>query len=360
MPTTIDYMISNLDRKPIRDIISELNAVQQEIFIKFVIEKFEDSMSSSNFKSAKLVKDLLTNNSVNSYNDLLDKFNDYKLCTNQYEKVVIRYGERSAIELKEKYNKRPKPSSITCLSTTFWTNKGFSVEEAKRKVFVLQSANAKKKHNRFKENNLSYKEILPNCIEYWLKRGYAETEGEILRKLQSSKSEMSYENYISKFGLEAGTLKLKDITERRKATLIERYGTYAFTGACSKESLRFFIPLYKTIRKLGVHKDDIFWGIKGSKEFAQHKDGFNFFYDFTIKSLKITIEYNGVFWHARPNDEWKGFGIKEENLAYNLIKSNAITDFGYEQHIVWSDENLKERRNELIEIIKEKYDNATS
>jgi len=342
-----------LERKPIRDIINKLPDDKKQYFIQFIAEYIgHKKLSSSLKRKYELFKDILVNNE-NSYISL---FTEYNSSNNQYRKADIRHGLGSGKKLKTTYAARPKAVNInSCFTVTYWIAKGLSTEEAKKKVSELQSKNAKKKHHKFKSNRLSYKEYLPNCIEYWIARGYDLNESEILRKQISIKSELSYANYIKKYGFDIGTAKLKALHEKRKATLIERFGTTVLNGKCSKESLKFFIPLYKSIRKLGVNKNDIFWGIRGSKEFAHHYNGMNFFYDFTIQSLKITIEYNGAFWHARPETEWKGFGSKEENLAYNHIKENTIKQYGHDLYIVWSDEDLELKRNTITQNIKEKY-----
>lgn len=345
-----------LERKPIRDIINKLDENKKQYFIQFVLDYIgSQKLTSSLKRKYELFKDILLNND----DEYFSLFNEYLLCNNQYRKLDIRYGHGHGDKLKIKYANRPKGKTTSHLCLNYWINKGLSESEASLEVSKIQSKNANKKHNKYKMQNISYKETLPNCIEYWLSRGYDLIEAETLRKQISVKSELSYANYIKKYGFENGTLKLKAQQEKRKATLIERFGTTVLNGKTSKESLKFFIPLYKEIRKFGIKRDDIFWGIKGSREFAHHIDGMNFFYDFTIKSLNITIEYNGIFWHARPETPWKGFGIKEENIAYNQIKANTIKNYGHDLYIVWSDEDLELKRKFITKQIKQKYDETT-
>lgn len=113
--------------------------------------------------------------------------------------------------------------------------------------------------------------------------------------------------------------------------------------------------------ELGINKKDICWGIKGSKEFARNNDNNStYFYDFTIKSLKFTIEYNGIFWHAREDLNWRGFGNKDENIDRNKKKIALIEDLGYNVIVVWSDDDLEKARNKIYELIKNKiYENIS-
>jgi hypothetical protein len=339
------------ERKLISDAVSAISYDKKQNFVTFVNNYIGfGTFTSSHKRKCEVFIDILKNNDK----DYIDLYEEYLNSQSQYRKANIRHGAGSSEKLKNKYNLRKLPNVVSCFTVSYWMSVGLSEEEAKIEISKRQSENSKKKHAKYKSNQISYKNYLPNCIDYWTSRGYSLAEGEVLRKQISCKSELSYKKYIEKFGVDAGTLKLRAQHEKRKCTMLERYGTTVLNGKTSKESLKFFIPLYKKIRKLGICKTDIYWGISGSREFAHRNSDMNFFYDFTIKSLKITIEYNGIFWHARPDMEWRGFGIKEENIAYNTIKSNTIIEYGHDLYVVWSDDDLELKRKYILQKIKEK------
>ena len=114
---------------------------------------------------------------------------------------------------------------------------------------------------------------------------------------------------INRYGNEEGLKKWNDRCEKYKNSIKENLKSRRTGGFVSKESIRFFIPLYKYCRKLGIPRKDIYFGIKGSREFfirdalLEHNGGG--FYDFCIPNLKLIMEYHGVFWHPKNRIDWK-------------------------------------------------------
>ena len=111
--------------------------------------------------------------------------------------------------------------------------------------------------------------------------------------------------------------------------------------------------LYKKIRKNGVQKTDIVWGISGSKEFVltDFDNDRSYFYNFVIKSKKIIVEYNNLFWHPRKREEWRGIGDYDKILQYQEIKEKLAISRGYVVYYVWNDDNLIEKINYLKGLI---------
>ena len=154
---------------------------------------------------------------------------------------------------------------------------------------------------------------------------------------------------IRKYGEELGRKNVFIAVEKRKKTLLSRYGSTTFGGRASKASIYFFLPLYKQLRKLGITRADICWGIDGSREFATNYEGRNYFYDFTIKSLKYAIEYNGTYWHAREDLSWRRKDVtKDKSLEYDRNKCKAIEHRGFTLFTVWDDYDMIEQREKLF------------
>jgi hypothetical protein len=132
----------------------------------------------------------------------------------------------------------------------------------------------------------------------------------------------------------------------------------------------FFVRFWSNIRPVGLHRDQD-WTYNLPLSCRSIISDSNIDPTFYLSKTKGSLEdrqyvklpadtntfafNNGAFWHARPETEWKGFGSKEENLAYNHIKENTIKQYGHDLYIVWSDEDLELKRNTITQNIKEKY-----
>lgn len=151
--------------------------------------------------------------------------------------------------------------------------------------------------------------------------------------------------YIEKYGEEKGTAIFQNGINRRHQTMLSRYGAKVVTVTVSKESLRFLIKLYKILRKNGISTNDVVWGIAGNKEFVltDFENKRSYFYDFVIKSKKIIIEYNNLFWHPREESEWKGFGNYDEIIKSQKKKEELAFSRGYKVYYVWNDDDWAEK-----------------
>jgi hypothetical protein len=103
--------------------------------------------------------------------------------------------------------------------------------------------------------------------------------------------------------------------------------------------LKVFLPLYKWLRRKGIQREDIFFGISGSKEYKLVTENYLFFYDFTIKNLKIIIEFHGVGFHARSPSDILIREKAEDVIARDKRKELVAIENGFEIFTIWSDEN---------------------
>lgn len=241
-------------------------------------------------------------------------------------------------------------------SKIFLINKGFTAEEAEIKH---------KNRNHF-------------CEEFYTSRGFSKEESEKLRKIASS---FSLENCILKYGEIKGVKKYNDISF--KSTREYRINQLIKTGFCiddaidiynkkyirpnnsfgkaSKESLKYFIPIYKFLRKKGYNKNDMFWGISGSKEWFIYNDKQIRFYDFFIKPLNLIIEFNGHHVHPYPKlsiqeqNNWKHAYNKksfEEIKKEDDFKEKLAIDNNYVIIYLWSNITYEENLNYALETIR--------
>lgn len=285
----------------------------------------------------------LMDNHKLSYDKIFEMYSKYGILTSNYEKTELMYGSGAADKLKNKLKSRKRPTrNNSWFKPEYWIEKySLSYEEAVIRVSKIQAENNKKRKGYFRHQH-------PSNIEYYMKMGHNKETAIVLTK------EYNKTIYISnvKNLPEAEYNKFKLRYKVRSNNMIEKYGTSVISSNVSKESLRFFIKLYKKLRRHGFEKSDIRWGIQGSREFGTRYENNNYLYDFCVLSKKIIIEYNGIFWHYRKDLEWKNpFITIEESENKSILKSAVVRKLGYNLFIVWSDENLQTKINELFEEI---------
>lgn len=319
---------------------------QNTSYIKKYLDSINESPNSSKMRTIGLLCDL----SLLYTDEIEKKYMEYKNEKSVKKKIAIRYGEDQLHIYEDKLKNRPKPLVKSNLTIEYWLERGFTETQSKENISKIQSSNSKKRHKK----TFNYKIQNPICKEYWKNIGFVDDdEIQKLRKPYLDKCSNTLSRYVNKYGEEEGKKIFYSGTDKRIKTLLERYGTKTVTTYVSKESLRFLVKLYKKIRKDGVQKTDIVWGISGSKEFVltDFNNDRSYFYDFVIKSKKIIVEYNNLFWHPRKREEWRGIGDYDKIFEYQEIKEKLAISRGYVVYYVWNDDNLIEKINYLKGLI---------
>lgn len=301
-----------------------------------------------------------------STNELVECFANYKQLTydDKYSKSILYfksvygniegenqynlYRQKSADAVRKGVSNRNnfRETSQRCIE--YWIIKGYSVEEAKTKISNMQKSYSEKYHQQMKNENLPY--CNGKQIQYYVNKGFSvDASKELLRASQST---FSLEKCIMKYGEVDGLAIFKNRQIKWQTTLnnlpediknkIKESRMVAW-GKASKESLSYFLPLYKRLRKIGISRDDIYLGISGSKEFRINGDRGIRLYDFCILSKKIIIEYHSTSWHSKTEEDSK---IKKNPLgnsheySYNndCYKKNLAINNGFDIIELWSDE----------------------
>lgn len=314
-----------------------------------------DKKSFSSIKrSFHALKDIIVNHGEKG---CIDRLIRYQNCKSVKDKLLIRYGEDAV----EKYNKslsnRPKPEAFSIFTIDYWIKrKKLSIEDAKLKVAEIQSRNAKR---RSKGSYKNFAKKLKHSLEYWTHRGYSLEEAEQLRLPYLKVVMNDLSSYIERYGESIGIIEYEKRIEKYKKSMIKNRHSRKSAGYVSKESLSFFIKLYKFCRKLGIKREDIYFGVDGSREYFIRKDGVENtgrFFDFSIPKLNLVIEYNGTFWHPRDINSWKNPWISyDDAMLIENEKKDLCVSRGFDLHYVWSDDILIDKLNELFVIIKERY-----
>jgi hypothetical protein len=249
------------------------------------------------------------------------------------------------------------------MNIEYWQTKGFSNDEAILKISEYQKENGNKFSDKNKKSPEKYSDRTWTQINYWIKKGYSIDES--IQIISEKQDKVSLSSFINRYG-EEGRLKYKSFIDSVKYSnsinyYIDKFGEnegpliykkYTLSKApkhTSKESLKFFIPLYKQLRSLGFNTSDIFWGISGSKEYYLYDDSINsvFFYDFCIPKIKKILEYHGTSFHPNPSwekeklDSWKCTFLNisaDEKLKIDQYKEDYARSKGYEVLCIWSDD----------------------
>lgn len=318
--------------------------------------------------------------------------------------------------------------TVSRFQIAYWTErKGYSEEDAKKKVSEIQRSNSAIASKRRKEEPF----YVPTQLEYYIQQGYNEQEAILLRS--ERQKTFGLQQCITKHGKVEGerifqerqlkwqhTLaskpveEIKAINKRKDSSTIEwalrksnnnielakilyrergkgkdsasfewamksangdiekakniyelrnkssKKGRYYHRPFVSKESLRVLKPLYKKLRKeTSLGRNDIFWGILGSREYKiineDHTSVYS--YDFTILPLKIIIEYNNVMFHPRQETcNWSHpYDIqltREEAILKDNVKKETAIKNGFTVLEIWNDENTECKLREIFEYVK--------
>jgi very-short-patch-repair endonuclease len=340
------------EKKPIRDIIELVNG--KEKIINYFSSMGKQIFDSSTKRTCEALLDIIKNRGEENCLEILY---EYKNTKSVDKKMKLRYSEKKYEEFKNKLKNKPKPKDFSVWTVGFWVNRrGMSPEEARNKISELQKKNTSKRTpESFQNASLKCK----HSLDYWISRGYTLEESEEKREKYLKVMVNTEERYIKKYGSKIGKLKFKERNEKWRKNFISSMNSSVVANRASKESLKFFVPLYKKCRKLGLSKNEIYFGMGSSREFfirkKQHKNGGNF-YDFTIPKLKIVVEYNGLFWHPREKSKWRNpWFTFEEAQKRDEERKKLCEERGFELYEVWSDSDMVEQINRIFKKIEEKY-----
>lgn len=341
--------IKNISNDNVKKIVSDT---------AILMEKEGFSLSSIRRRTEVIIDIVETHNLVNAeeVKKLCEKY--YSKGIGAFNKLSIRYGEERAKEYEEKLKNRPKPKNIvTHFSTKYWIEKGLTEDEALDKVKKIQSSNAKRRKKSSYEN---MKNKLKWSKNYWISKGYSYEQSILLSK-ENFISNNTLEYYIEKYGKDGEKL-WNERKQKRKSTWENGKENHRSGGYVSKASLKFFIPIYKKIRKLGINRKDIYFGINGSKEFfIRHKGNQNAgrFFDFSIPKLNIVIEYNGTYWHPKTKDTWKNSFISyDDAIVVEIEKEKLCESGGYTLIKVWDDDSLDLKQKEIVDLVRERLNES--
>jgi len=346
------------ESKPFKDLsIRSGNSVEfMKVYLVYI-----DTIPSTikKLRFCQLLSDIIENNP--NENDYISLIKRYKESNSTIEKVEIRHGIQLATQLSETFSNNSRVNNINRADSlfpsqlNFWIKRGCTEHEAKTKIMEFQSNCALKRHS--KQNKTLYRQCNPMCIEYWIKNNHDNPAAAC--QDYKNKNSASYKNRYDKFG-QVGIDGLKKSHLKRKNTIYTRFGGFTVSnGLNSNLGKKFNLRLYKRLRKLGFKKTDFLFASNKFNELVRTDltTGITYFYDFCLKPLKLIIEFNGIYWHARNKEEWRRTNITyEEALLYDKNKIYFMEQLGYNIIIVWEDDDYNKKLEEIVNYVKTKMD----
>lgn len=211
------------------------------------------------------------------------------------------------------------------------------------------------------------------CIEYWLNKGFSIDDAE--QKLSDRQKTFSLETCIAKYGDKLGLIKWQErqdkwqntlnskSDEEKLAILIKKISRPTFW---SIEAVNFFEELVKDIES--IHNLNFKYYYKNNEYFINSNGKF-YLYDFTIKDLKLIIEYNGSHVHPNKdkmtNEQWNKWinPLSKENAdtCYNKDKHkiDSAKNKGFDVLIVW-DNDIKKNKKETKKLLLNHINNTVN
>ena len=305
------------------------------------------------------------------------------------ETEFLKFKEYSRELLKEQRIKHKGRKDRTATQIGYWLKKGYSEEEAAEKLrerqltFTLEKCIKKygkeEGRKRYLDRQIKWQETIKNkedqsfhrlksmSLEMFIERGMTIDDYCKHRKNKDKSDEYllrKTKEYVISNNLELNTETFNQYYYRFKRDLLK------IRGFASRESLRYFIPLYKFCRRNWIERDDIMIGLSGSKEFTIVRDiprkgkrghlfrAFRF--DFTILSKKLIFEYNHIDFHPDPDimgEKFDDFTVPLSNMPakekyeYDKLKMRTAREHGYDLHIIWSHEDFEKQMKMAKELI---------
>lgn len=309
-----------------------------------------------------LNKGLSVEDAIKSRHDYNSKNSKKAKHVNSWDpKYLIGYAEEDALLMIKKRKEK------TCLRKDFWLNKGYSEEDAIKKVSKIQTENSRK------AVLVIDKRIHPTNLRYWINKGYSEESAKDVMKDFFKKNYsvtkdncVNYDEMINKRKI---TWKEKSIEEKTKinktrgrslAQLIETFGkekafkiikdrcTAFKEKKWSKMSKELFVKIEKYLGKTCFY--------------AEHEEQFIFlnkiYYADFFDGENFIIEFQGDVFHANPEifteHETPNFFNNLTSLEIwknDLQRKNSFESNGYKVCWVWEHDYLKSKEKTLENII---------
>ena len=273
-----------------------------------------------------------------------EKFDHYWRNTNfsaSLDAFIRRHGEKLG---KEKYKE------FCVLAGKRSSGEAWEDKDAYRKMVAKRSR--KIKDNPYDRDNLSLQKFINRDGDSQGKENY-----ETYWKEHRKTNRMCYEYYqIDGVSEEEAENQKKDYHVQLELNNRDR------KYRASKSSITAFLPGYKFLRRSGISKNSIWWGVGESTEYFIREKNDIRFYDFTVPELKIIVEFNGSRYHPTKKH------LQEKLSATSIAGCSNIQDIkdryqrdldkvklakknGYSVLILWDTETKEKNHRRLLKFL---------
>lgn len=262
--------------------------------------------------------------------DHYEKRKELNRIKNTLEWYINRFGE---IEGPLKYAEKNSKLSV---SVRALKKNGFSDEEIAKIRQTQATKSAMTLENFISrygeiEGTLKYqnwlskaKERSNTTVQYWIKKGYSEEESKLILKKRQATSTL--DKFISKYGEEEGTKKYLDVNKRKTAN-----------WKCNTHVSNLEKHFLDNLSKI-TYIDN-----KGRQCRLKIKEKV-IFCDYLCAEKNRIIEIHGDFWHMNPN-MYESYDLNritnscaQEKWDSDFSRKSALEDLGYDIMIIWESE----------------------
>ena len=239
-----------------------------------------------------------------------------------------------------------------CLAPTeekFWTNKGFSEDEASGKVSELQKVNSLKFSEKRKQNPGAYSAVTHTQLAYWTNKGLSKEDA--TAKLKERQSTFSFEKCIEKFGVDDGR---KIFTERQNKWSKSLNENGNLKIGYSKTSQDLF---YSILDNYPIEdREGVFFATKNNEFKINREEGGIWMYDFSDLKTKKIIEFHGDMYHGNPKKylaedyphPFRKNITAQEMWSKDELKIKKAKEEGFDVLIIWDSEYRWGNKQEVI------------
>jgi hypothetical protein len=389
--------------------LKEYPSTDIEKIKNFIIRYVEKHISNTTFLEKYISRCGFDNFCFDRYEQYCLKIKNKLININSDEYFKLAYGDNWHVIKKQQNIKRPSPYDPNYISI----RDNISLEEAKEfiKKYKKDKATSKdgfikrhgekiglEKFEKFQETSKviaeKYSEDDWNRIsllrktnnkrykEYYINKGYSEVEAiKLSSEFQINNSGLFKQFYINngysdkeindifqEINKKKDSSSLNFFMRKYKTNCLEKYSEnvskkIVHFGKASKKSLVYFDKLYQILLEKNINDKDIYFGSENKKEYFLRNNKAVYMYDFTIKSLKIILEYHGEAFHPNKNKlnetEWNiwqhPYTKKPANEVYkkDQHKKQIAIDNGFTYIELWSFDTEEENWNKINNMLGE-------
>jgi len=282
----------------------------------------------------------------------LNEIDAKNMMNDRAKKRGVKIKESLDKELEKNKNYHKEKSHQT---KEFWIKRGFTESESilkSKEVMDMIHEKTWKKRRKYPE---LYKDVNTTQIGYWLKKGFSEQES--IEKIKERQKTFTLEICIEKYGEIEG---LRIYNKRQKdwsENIEKKYRNGNFVKFRKENYSEIEMELFNLlIKRININENEVYFG---ENQFFRHFKnlGRTFAYDFVFKKERKIIEFNGDYWHCNPIKYNKNYFHKYLQMyAWEIwnkdnIKNNAIIQQKYDVLVIWEFDYKKDKEKIIQECV---------